>query len=167
MAEEIKEADEPKNSSKLLMIIIVILVLIIIGGGVAFFLLTGEKSEDTEAPAETAETAEKTMQNKVYYELEQPLRVNFPKGSSARLIEIKLALLLSTKDAEEELQKHQPMIVNNLLMSISAVGANKLAFTEGKNELRAKILEEIQHVMTEMTGKNPVEEIFYTSFVMQ
>ncbi len=174
MAEETQDADGLKGSSKILIIIIIVLLLIIIGGGVAFFLMGS--SEDPTAEGEDAqevaeevveEEVEPAINDMVYYELEEPLRVNFPKGSAARLIEVKLALLLKNKDVEEDMEKHEPMIVNNLLMAISAAGAEKLKQTEGKDELRTLMLEEIQKVMTKMTGKKQVKEVFFTSFVMQ
>ncbi len=173
MAEETQEAEGAGGSNKILIIIIIVLVLIIIGGGAAFFLMGGDDSkaegEETQDVAEEVvkEEVEPEVSDMVYYELEEALRVNFPKGSAARLIEVKLSLLLMNKDAEDEIEKHEPMLMNNLLMAISAAGAMKLKQTEGKNELRKVMLEEIQNVMTKMTGKKQVKEIFFTSFVMQ
>ncbi|WP_305906666.1 flagellar basal body-associated FliL family protein [Methylomarinum sp. Ch1-1] len=149
------------------------MLLLIIAGGVAVFfikdksVLKGDGSEALGQQAHADENAEATAQEFIYYELEQPLRVNFPKGSSANLIEIRVAFLVDHEEAEEALEKHEPMIINNLLMTISAAGADKLKLTEGKNELRAKILEETGKVMKKMTGKNAVKEIFFTAFVMQ
>ena len=173
MAEDNQENVEEQKSSKKLIIIIIVLLLIIAGGGAAFFLMGGDYSadqgEDAERvePKEEGEEIEQSSKEIIYYDLEQPLRVNFPKGSGARLIEVKVTFLIDNEDAKDALIKHEPMIVNNLLMAISAAGADKLKQIEGKNELRASILDETGKVMEKMTGKNRVREVFFTTFVMQ
>lgn len=171
MAEVDQDNATGKNTSKILIIIIVVLLLIIAGGG-AFFMMG---SEETPEADEVSQQAEQQSQEKeqsaadefVYYEVEQPLRVNFPKGGSASLIEVKVAFLLNHEDVAEDLEKHQPMIINNLLMAISAAGADQLQTAEGKNKLRAAMLAETGKVIEKMTGKNTVREIFFTAFVMQ
>ncbi len=165
---------EEQKSSKKLIIIIVVLLLIIVGGGAAFFMMgsdesaaQGADSEQVESQKEVDEEAEESSNEVIYYNLEQPLRVDFPRGSSASLIEIKVAFLVNNEDTEGALKKHEPMIVNNLLMAISAAGADKLKQVEGKNELRALMLDETGKVMKKMTGSNGVKEVFFTAFVMQ
>jgi flagellar FliL protein len=59
------------------------------------------------------------------------------------------------------------MLRNNLLMTISGQGAKNLMTREGKEQLRAKMLDEIGKVMEKMTGKNEVSNLFFTTFVMQ
>lgn len=159
-----------KNSSKILIIIIIILLLII-AGGVAYFMLAGVQSMGGNDDGQLLETKQQALSESdeefVYYEVEQPLRVNFPKGASASLIEVKVAFLLEHEDDEEIVEKHEPMIINNLLMAISAAGADALKTTAGKNELRATMLTETRQVMTKMNGKDTVREVFFTAFVMQ
>ena len=172
MAKDNQENGEEQKSSKKLIIIIVVLLLIIAGGGAAFFLMGGDDSAAQGGDAEQLESKEgeeieQSSKEIIYYDLEQPLRVNFPKGSGARLIEVKVTFLIDNEDAKDALIKHEPMIVNNLLMAISAAGADKLKQIEGKNELRASILDETGKVMEKMTGKNRVREVFFTTFVMQ
>ncbi len=174
MAEDIQENDEDKKSSKKLIIIIIILLLIIAGGGVAFYLMStgdsatqAEETEQVEQEEDDDDEAEQASKDIIYYDLDQPLRVNFPKGSSASLIEVRIAFLIKSDDAEEALEKHEPMIVNNLLMAISAAGADNLKTTEGKNQLRALMREETGKVLEKMTGKNSIKEVFFTTFVMQ
>jgi len=103
----------------------------------------------------------------IYYDLEQPLRVNFPQGSRFSLIEIRVSFMSEDAKAEELLEKHEPMIMNNLLMAISAAGSDKLATREGKQELQKIILDEVNKVMKKMTGKERVKDVFFTRFVMQ
>lgn len=167
MAEAKQEGGAGKKTAKILIVIIILLLLIIVGGAVYFM----QNASDSVVSAEETEVQQPESSDGVnkefyYYDVEQPLRVNFPKGSSASLIEIRVAFL-SNHDIEDALKKHEPMIVNNLLMTISAMGADQLRSKEGKNELRRRMLEETEEVMKKMTGKNEVQQIFFTAFVMQ
>ncbi|WP_031433544.1 flagellar basal body-associated FliL family protein [Methylomarinum vadi] len=168
MAEAKQDGGAEKKTAKILIVIIILLLLIIVGGAV-FFMLNGNNSvvpEEEIEDRQQSESSDGANKEFYYYDVEQPLRVNFPKGSSASLIEIKVAFL-SDHDSEDALKKHEPMIVNNLLMTISAMGADQLHTKEGKNELRRRMLEETEEVMRKMTGKNEVQEVFFTAFVMQ
>lgn len=171
MAEVDQDGGAGKNSSKILIIIIFVLLLII-AGGAAYFMLGGSDSagldDDTGQEEQSAQQQESTVAKAfVYYDVEQPLRVNFPKGGSASLIEVKVAFLLEDEDDVDVVEKHKPMIINNLLMAISAAGADLLQTAEGKNQLRASMLAETNKVMEKMSGKNSVREVFFTAFVMQ
>ncbi len=174
MAEEELENGEEKKSSKKLIIIIAAVVLLLAGGGGAYFFMAG--GDDPAAEAENAEEAQEEAEEDEedeggkeisFYELEEPLRVPFPKGSSASLIEVRLAFMIDDPDVEELLEKHKPMMINNLLMAISAAGADNLRNKDGKEALRATILDEVNKVMHKMTGKDRVKDVFFTGFVMQ
>ena len=66
-----------------------------------------------------------------------------------------------------------PEITEKLLDEIATIGPfgnqnpETLNSREGKEKLRNETLAEIQKVMTEETGEKGVENVFFTSFVMQ
>lgn len=172
-----------KKSSKKLWIIIALLVLLGGGGGAGYFFFMkggketeagkhGEKAEHGEAqPAEEPKHEEEAENHEqdvdVYYPLPAPLIVNFPAGSSAKLIKISLTVLVKGEANTEALKKHEPMIRNNLLMAIGSIGADKAKTLEGKQELKSLMVSEIGKVLERMTKKNSVKDVFFTEFVMQ
>ncbi len=172
MAEDEQIEGEEKKSSKL--IIIIAVVLLLVGGGAGYYFMMGS---DAEAEGEQVEAAEEedveedeeteAANEKLYYDMTQSLIVNFPKGSAASLIQVSVSLLVKGADTLEAIKKHEPMIRNNLLMAISAEGAAKLKTREGKEALRAIMLDEVGKVMERMTRRNKVQNIFFTAFVMQ
>lgn len=169
---ETPPVEEKKSSKKLIIIIAVLVLLLGAGAGGYFFFInkpsdteqqvTNDKQEKTEA-----DKAEGVTEPEAYYDLVDPLLVNFPPGSSAKLIKISVSVLLKGESDVEALKKHEPMIRNNLLMVISSLGADKAKTIEGKKELQATMLKEIGSVMEKMTKKNPVKDVFFTEFVMQ
>lgn len=169
MAEnELDDGEEQKSSKK--MIIIIIAIILLLAGGAGYYFMTGDSSvtddETVEEVKEDGEDENETVED-IYYDLLKPLVVNFSKGSSARLIQVSVSLLVKGEDTLEALKKHQPMIRNNLLMIISTKSSDSLMTSEGKQALRTEMLKETGSIMEKMTGKNKVNNLFFTTFVMQ
>jgi len=168
MAEnEAEDGSEKKSSKKMIIIVGVILLLVAAGGGYYFIMGDDAETDGEQVEEVEEEEEEEGAVEEVYYEMSKPFVVNFPKGSEARLIQVSVTLLVKGEEAIEALKKHEPMIRNNLLMNISAKGAKNLKTKEGKEALRADMLEEIGNVMEKMAGKNKVKDLFFTAFVMQ
>ncbi|MCQ8105001.1 flagellar basal body-associated FliL family protein [Methylomonas sp. SURF-2] len=159
------------------LIIIITAVILLLGGGAGayFFLMnkpadsaqTDKKSETTKAAEEARKEEEDPTLAEQYYELSDPLLVNFPPGAGAKIIKLSVTVLVKGEAAAAALKKHEPMIRNNLLMAISSLGADKAKTLEGKQELQATMLTEIGKVMELMTKKNPVKAVYFTEFVTQ
>jgi flagellar protein FliL len=183
MAEKIEPIEgEVKKSSKKLIIIIVILVLLIGGGAGAYFFLMGDSGAETEESTENAdkkeEKAEKDSDDEdvdsegvklesLYYDMSKPLIVDFPRGSSIRLIQVSVSLMVKGQETLDALKKHDPMIRNNLLMLISSQSGEDLASREGKEKLKEAMKLEVGNVLKKMSGSNRLQEVFFTAFVMQ
>ncbi len=169
---EPKEAE--KKSSKKLIIIIVAIVLLLGGGAGGYFFFMNKPADSEQSDkksenkaAEVEKEDDDPAQAEQYYELSDPLLVNFPPGSSAKIIKVSVTVLVKGEENAAALKKHEPMIRNNLLMAISSIGADKAKTLEGKQELQATMLTEVGKVMELMTKKNPVKAVYFTEFVMQ
>ncbi|MDO8843567.1 MAG: flagellar basal body-associated FliL family protein [Methylicorpusculum sp.] len=181
MAEKAQPIEgEEKKSSKKLIIIIVILVLLIGGGAGAYFFLMGDSGAETEESIENSDKkAEKEGKaddevdsagvklESLYYDMSKPLIVDFPRGSSIRLIQISVSLMVKGQETLDALKKHDPMIRNNLLMLISSQSGEDLASREGKEKLKEAMKLEVGNVLKKMSGSDRLKEVFFTAFVMQ
>lgn len=169
MAESKPHEGAKKSPKKLIMIIVALLLVLGMGGAAYYFLIHEPAAERVQKSAgdERAEQKKPAEQPEVYYALGSPLLVNFQPGSSAKIIKISVTVLVTDEAGVEVLKKHEPMIRNNLLMTISSIGADKAKTLEGKQELRAMMLSEIGKVMEKMAGKNTAKDVFFTDFVMQ
>lgn len=181
MAEKAQPIEgEEKKSSKKLIIIIVILVLLIGGGAGAYFFLMGDSGAETEESIEISDKkAEKEGKaddevdsagvklESLYYDMSKPLIVDFPRGSSIRLIQISVSLMVKGQETLDALKKHDPMIRNNLLMLISSQSGEDLASREGKEKLKEAMKLEVGNVLKKMSGSDRLKEVFFTAFVMQ
>ncbi|MDI1231631.1 MAG: flagellar basal body-associated FliL family protein [Methylobacter sp.] len=167
MAElEREDGKEKKSPKKLIIIIVAVVLLLAVSGGAAYFFMSGDsvkgvKAEHVDAD-EVAVPAEK-----LYFEMSKPIVVDFPKGSTAKHGRITLSMLVEGAETMGFLTKNEPMIRNNLLMLMSAQESRVLNTREGKDMLRKLMLDAVTAVLVKMSGKGKVNEIFFTSFVMQ
>jgi flagellar FliL protein len=163
---EQEEGEERKPPKKLIIIIAVTVILLVVGGGVTFYLMKGDSSKGEKAE-HVAEDEAAAHSEKLYFDISKPIVVDFPKGSEAKHGRITLSMLAEGAETIEALKKNEPMIRNNLLMLISAQDSSVLKTGEGKEILRKAILDDVTAVLVKMAGKGKVDEIFFTSFVMQ
>ena len=166
MAENKPVVAEKKSPKKLILIGFLILLLLN-AAGAAYYFFVYKGADSVQADGNAGEqgknnASKEEVEPTAYYELEDPLIVNFPPGSSVKIIKIAVTVLVQGEARVEE-----PMIRNNLLMVISSIGADRVKTLEGKQELQAKMLNEIGKVMEKMAGKNTAKDVYFTQFVMQ
>lgn len=165
MAEQEQVEGEKKKFSKKLIIIIAVAVVILLagGGGAVYFFMKGGAVEA--GKVETHD--EEASSEKFYFDMSKPMVVDFPKESSARLVQVAVSMLVEDEETIAILKKNEPMVRNNLMMLISAQSPDNLNTREGKDALRKAMLKDVGDVLKKMAGKGQVKEIFFTSFVMQ
>lgn len=180
MAEEDEVEDvaseEPaagKKKKPLLLIIIAAVVLLGGGGAGAYFMLGNNSAEaavDAEASVASEgaddETAE-AMGEAYYFSLDPPFIVNFSGTSRARFLQVSIEGLTRDSTVKEDITKHLPQVRNNLVLLLSSKTYDELSTMEGKAGLRKQVLKEIQKILETETGQEGVEDVFFTSFVMQ
>ncbi len=162
-----QQGEEGKKSLKKLIIMIVAGVLLLAGGGgITFFLMKGDASKKEKV--EQVEGDESAVPvEKLYFDISKPIVIDFPKGSAVQHGRITVSMLVEGAETAEVLKKNEPMIRNNLLMLVGAQDSNVLNTREGKEALRKAMLDDVTAVLIKMAGKGKVDEIFFTSFVMQ
>lgn len=168
--EEGKET-QPKSSKLLLILVIVLFVLVLGLGGVVLYalgIIPGYKptseAEHVEEPAVEEQAAPEVA---LFVPLDPPFVVNLPPGGEARLMQIGLTVLTFDPAVGEALKKHAPMLRNNLNLLFGGQEAAKLRTLDGKQDLQAKILEEVRKVAQMQVPKGTVEQVFFTGYVLQ
>lgn len=182
------EAAAPPKSKKTLFIIIgAVVASAAISGGAVFFLTPKHPAPAAEGEGESAEAApaehgeapkaehgggggDKAKGGKhggsSYYPLTPAFVVNLSGDDTSHFLQVEMELQVAS-GAEEALKQHNPQIRNSVLMLLSQQSAADVASRESKEALQAKVLAEIQRILTKETGKAGVDAVFFTSFVMQ
>ena len=161
---------EPKKKSKLMTILMILggvltLVGIVIGTLYAMDMIRLPKSESGSTKSAEAVDTDRGK-DAIYYPL-LPFTVNFRNDNNTRFMQISISALVRSEEIVKALEKHQPVIRNNLLLLFTGQVPSDLRTREGKEELREIVLKETQSILEKQTGGKGVEQIFFTSFVMQ
>ncbi len=174
MAEEDKEegADGTEKKKSPLMLIIIIVAVLLIGGGAGAFFMMGDKEEGTAAAEENgaaeSETEEETVSKSAhYFSLDPAFIVNFTGKSRARFLQVSIEGMTRDEIVKEEITKHFPQVRNNIVLLLSGKTSEQLSTPDGKDKLRKEVLKEVQDILVAETGKEGVEDVYFTSFVMQ
>lgn len=161
------EAAPPKKSSKLLVIIIAAVVVLGLAGGGAYFFMQGEDAE--------AATAKDKKEHKaaakgpaMYVKLDPPFVVNFESKGMMRFLQVSVEVMTRDQATAEMLKLHDPMLRNDLLLLLGNQTYDTISTREGKERLRTEALQAIAKVIEKEGGTaKSVEELYFTSFVMQ
>lgn len=121
----------------------------------------------TSADAKHAPAKDDKPKSSFYAPLDPAFVVNFEDGGRMRYLQLTIEVLTTDEAVKEDIKKHMPLIRNNLVMLLSGQTPAGLAGREGKERLRHEALAEVRRIMEQQTGKPVVEDLYFTSFVMQ
>lgn len=184
-----KTAPTPKKSGKMKIIIIAGAALLLLGGtggGAWFFLHKSADASDSTASASHGKGAagEKSGKDKkaapgkkagkdahaapaVYLALDPAFVVNFEDQGVVRFLQITVEVGTHDPLVLDAVKLYMPVIRNNLVMLFSSQDLKSITSREAKEKLRAEALAEIRKVLEDQTGDPGVENVYFTSFVMQ
>ena len=180
MADEDLDLDEgeqaPKSSMKWIIIIAAVVVLLIgAGAGMYFMGFFDDEAQPAEAvqSAEGGDTkaaeeeAEEPPAERSYWPLEPPFVLNFEGKSKARYMQIGLEVVTTNDKAFAAVKKHLPVIRNEIVLLLSGQKYEEMVTPEGKEQLRAELIETVNNVLKQHKVKKGIDNIYFTSFVMQ
>ena len=157
-----------------LIIVLVVLQLVMFGGFGAFLHFSGALGGGT-AHAESGaadkghpEEEEQEKAPPIYIGLEPAFVVNSADQSGAsRFMQVTIQVMTRDPEIEEAVNTHMPVIRNSIVLLLSSQSVESVSGVEGKEKLRAEVLDRIRAILEERTGKPGVEEVYFTSFVIQ
>lgn len=169
VADEEQNDDPPSGKNKRL--ILGVLVLLLAGGAGAgwFFLLGGNDSGNGSGNAPEGEpgaAAEPTGPAQ-YVDLGPSFIVNFPHQGRQRYMQAELSVLARDDAAVEAVRQHMPAIRHRLITLFNAQLLLVFEDPAGVNTLRELATEEVRQVLQEELGRPGIEEVLFTTFVMQ
>lgn len=167
---QLDAVEEPKSKKKLIIIIVIAVLVIAIGVAAALFLMGGddaaEDAETEEAVAE--EEAEPSLGPAIYIKLKPEFIVNYQVGPRQRYLQIYMEAMTRDPAIAEALEMHSPMIRSSIISLLSQQSYEYLRTAEGRADVRIKLQEEIQRLLTQETGiEGGLEQVLFTNYVMQ
>ncbi len=117
------------------------------------------------AEDEEAEETEEATQVISYYQVKPSLTANLASGG--KYIRCDVQLMTNDELFLEELNLHGPAIRHSLLLLLSEQDGKSIKTPSGKEALRKKALSAIGKLMQELSGKNELKALFFTTFLVQ
>lgn len=164
-AEADTETEAPAGGGKKKLIFIVLGALLLVGGSIGGTLMIVGGGDDAEGEVE--EVVEEARDDPSYIDLKPAFTVNLAPEDPVGFLQISMQVLTFSDDVAEDLEKHKPLIRNNLLVLFGAQKSADLRAPEGKEKLQTSALETVQSVINEKGSGGEVDNVFFTSFVMQ
>ena len=158
------EANSAGGKKKLILIIVGALLLVGAATGGALMFIGGEGSE---AEAEVVEDVLPVRGDPTYVDLMPPFTVNLDPQDPVGFLQISLQVLTHNNEVAAALEKHKPLIRNNLVLLFGRQKSVDLRQPEGKEKLQKSALETVQQVIKQNGSAGKVDNVFFTSFVMQ
>jgi flagellar FliL protein len=111
---------------------------------------------------------EEQLKPAIYTPLDPPFVVSFEDAEhGSRFLQLTLQAMARDEHTIDEVKTHAPALRNAFLFLISSYKVEDLATLQGKEKLRAEMLASANEIMERNTGKAGIEEIFFTSLVIQ
>lgn len=159
-----------KKSGIMKYVLIGVGALVLVGlsvGGSMYMAKSMLASKDATGETKSPEEEKKEEKIPVYFAFEPPIVVNFKGATGMRFLQVTIEVMTYDPAVVPKIETNMPVIRNNLIFMLSGLSIDDLGTPEGKVKVRADALAEIQKIMVERTGKPGVEELYFTSFVMQ
>ena len=108
-----------------------------------------------------------SMQESIYHDLHPAFVANFSGNSKKKYMQVYVVAMAHEQSAIEDLKLHMPAVRNNILMTLSTKTSDEVATVEGKEMLRKEVLDTVQKTMSEKTGDEGIQDLYFTKFVAQ
>jgi len=102
-----------------------------------------------------------------YVKLGDSFVVNFLAGDQIRYLQVTIEVMTHDPNTPGAIETHLPVIRNNLVMLFSGLDYKTLSSVEGKQKIREEALHEVQKILKKRTGGGSIDDLYFTSFVMQ
>lgn len=105
----------------------------------------------------------------IYYSIEDPFTINFLNQSQekARYLQIKVALMSHEPTILDSAKHNLPMIQDALRTLFTEQGYDTVSTVAGREQLQQQALAKIRSLLQQETGSDGLEQIYFTSFILQ
>ncbi len=123
------------------------------------------------APTEDGSVEEVEAANdkpEIYQSLHPPLVINFNDSfGNSHFMQITMEVMSRDQEVINAVRDHTPVIRNALILMFGNADYDAVVTRAGKEKMLDEALSEIQGVMQERIGETGVEEVFFTSLIIQ
>ncbi len=171
MAEENTETEtvpEPAGGKKK-MIIFAVAGLVLVGIGIVAGPMVMNMISPADVSAEDAEATEVVAKEPaIYQSLHPPLVVNFKDAyGDPHFMQITMEVMARDQEVINAVKDHTPAIRSALILMFGGAVYEQVVTRDGKEQMLKDARATIQDVVAKQVGMEGVEEVYFTSLVIQ
>lgn len=170
--EEQAEAARKAKRKRWMLLVLLAVLLVAISVGMTLtllYFLGGEEPGKTpdSVVEEKMEEVEPETQKAIYYPLKEKFVINYNVRGRQRFLQAEMNLMFRDNRVAKAIEQHMPRIRNDMIMLFSGQEFEDLQTPEGRELLRQDAVRQVRSILEEETGEPGVEQVLFTSFVMQ
>ncbi len=120
---------------------------------------------------QTVSAAEETEEQKkvpAYISLGNALVLNLTnKKSRLTFLQLKADVLIADEEAKSVVEPHIPAIRHHLILLLSEQSVQDMKSSTKREEIRTKVTTQVQEVISELANNDAVEDVLFSSFLVQ
>ena len=168
--------DAPKKKGKLFLIIAILLLLIIGAGGyfgAAYFMHLppfeppGPTPEEIAAQKAAEEKEKMLLQRDIYVPFDQTFTFSIKSDRRIHTGQVQVVLVVIGEENEALAKKHLTLMNSVIFERLSAQSYEALLLPSGRQRLKRDLLDAVRAKMSELNKTPVVDQILFTSFVLQ
>jgi len=105
----------------------------------------------------------------IYFAIEEPFTINFLSQSNqkSRYLQIKVTLMAHDQEIINNAELNLPMLQDALRTLFSSQTSEAVSSVEGRRALQSASLDTVKIILKQETGKDNLDAVYFTSFVLQ
>ncbi|WCE29617.1 flagellar basal body-associated protein FliL [Vibrio sp. SCSIO 43137] len=103
-----------------------------------------------------------------YYTLEPDMTTNiYTKGKTLSYLQVRIDLMVADNSYIVDLEQHDPLIRNTIVEIIGQQSSDQVKSLAGREELRKKLLDELNSLLLVETGRTLIADLLFTKYLYQ
>ena len=158
----------PAGASKKKLIIIILASVLVaggVGGGAAWYFLHGKGDQEESSSKKKKHSAAKAGPP-VFVPIDS-FTVNLQPENGEQYLQIAFTLQVANAEEMDSIKLNMPKVRSRLLLLLSGKKASELNTVEGKQQLAAEIINQVNQPFEDKGPEQDVTDVLFTAFIIQ
>lgn len=158
----------PAGASKKKLIIIILASVLVaggVGGGAAWYFLHGKGDQEESSSKKKKHSATKAGPP-VFVPIDS-FTVNLQPENGEQYLQIAFTLQVGNAEEMDSIKLNMPKVRSRLLLLLSGKKASELNTVEGKQQLAAEIINQVNQPFEDKGPEQDVTDVLFTAFIIQ
>ena len=137
-----------------------------VGGGAAWYFLHGKGDQEESSPSKKKKHSAAKAGPPVFVPIDS-FTVNLQPENGEQYLQIAFTLQVANAEEMDSIKLNMPKVRSRLLLLLSGKKASELNTVEGKQQLAAEIVAQVNQPFDEKGPEQDVTDVLFTAFIIQ